>query len=319
MKIISLDIGFGDLKVSIFSNGDLEFFKELSAISKIENSEKFDIDHNVVEYNNKLFYVGENAVRLNQNSMIEIRTFQDILGITPLILLKMIKKYGKFDYYAISISIAFINYSKSLKEYLIKSLDFLNKDNLYILPQGIGAKVALQEIGLDPFNRSSYFIPNYLGIDIGFNTIDVFKVIGGKVSSQDIQGFEEWGVIRIANKIIRHIKRELKIDINLPIAKEIINSGIFKYRGNIYEIPIDDIKTEYVIEFVDFIEKNFRDTINTIDKIVLFGGGAEIIRSKLKLLDDHFNKDFVKIPNKPEFYNSIGNIYAVKNILIKGK
>jgi hypothetical protein len=66
---------------------------------------------------------------------------------------------------------------------------------------------------------------NYLGIDIGFNTVDIFQVINGSLSANTVVGLEKFGICAIANKVIAELKETDNQTIDIQEAKEIITTG----------------------------------------------------------------------------------------------
>ena len=74
-----------------------------------------------------------------------------------------------------------------------------NFENVYILPQGAGSKITIDNYGVDFPNKQQEFtgLSNYVGVDIGFNTIDIFLVTNGKTSPYLFKGIENEGVMKV--------------------------------------------------------------------------------------------------------------------------
>lgn len=84
-----------------------------------------------------------------------------------------------------------------------------------VIPQGIGAKIAFDYYGESfPELRKDYNEQsNYIGVDLGFNTVDVFQVINGKTTPNLIRGIENQGIIRVVISLIRHIKDAYQVNL----------------------------------------------------------------------------------------------------------
>lgn len=154
---------------------------------------------------------------------------------------------------------------------------------------------------------------NYLGIDIGFNTIDVFQVVDGTVVGTDVKGYVNYGVCKIAGAIQEFIKQKHSIDISLPRARQAIYDKGITIRGQIIDLKvvISQAVKDYVEFLHKFLEAEFGGVMNSVSNIIIFGGGAEIIKSEQEVWNSFYNKNFVRFPEKfSEYYNALGCLYV---------
>jgi len=313
---IGMDFGFGDSKIAINQDGKRTWFKETNAITKLgtKNSEaKYTGEEkNVVEFKDNYYLVGKSALQYNDASVMNIMDYESIKTISPIIAKKYLanKDYANFDLISFTLSSAFKKYSADYKEYMATELD-IPMDKIRIIPQGAGCKIAIDKIGLDPDNpslKSGY--KNYLIFDIGFNTIDVSNVIDGFLMPEDIKGYEHEGVCLVAEEVVKQFKEVYDLDISVPRARSIIYDRLLKVREKVYDA--EEIVEKAIDKYLDhlkmFMEKFYGERMDTIDNIVLFGGGAEVIRSHKAKWESLFGKgDFVVLPaSNAEFFNALG-------------
>ena len=141
----------------------------------------------------------------------------------------------------------------------------------------------------------------FVGCDIGFNTLDMFLVTDGKTSPNLFEGIEREGVMKIATQVAKKVKELHGRQITLHEAKEIIDTGIYKLRGQKHQFKeyVDEVKRAYLKDLLALIEAKYGNIIDKCDFISLSGGGSTIFKST----DD----GFIRVPKtKHEYYNSIG-------------
>lgn len=241
--------------------------------------------------------------------------YDSIKLISPIIAKKYLDKMEEPDSITFSISSAYRNYSKDYREYMSDMLE-IEKDKIKILPQGAGCKIALDNVGLDPnspTNKNDY--KSYLIVDIGFNTADVSVVIDGELDPFDIKGYEHEGVVKIAERVQSKVKSEYGIELSIPRVRTLLDTKILKVRGKTYDCMkiIYEATDTYLTEFKEFLEKYYGDRMDVINNVILFGGGAELV----KLHQDHWDElfdtkgsSFMVTPvTDSEYYNSIGGCF----------
>lgn len=319
MYKISLDLGFGATKITTDKDGVVTWFKETNAITKLgvksDDIEFTGREKNVVEFNGAYYLVGTSALQYPDATVMNVLDYDSIKLISPIIAKKYLDKMEAPDQIVFSISSAYRKFSKDYKDYLSEQLG-IESSRIKILPQGAGCKVALDHVGLDPnspTNKNDY--KSYLIVDIGFNTADVSVVIDGELDPFDIKGYEHEGVVKIAEKVQKQLKSEHDLEISIPRVRTLLDTKILKVRGKTYDCTnmIYKATEEYLTEFKDFLEKYYGDRMDVINNVILFGGGAELVKLHKdhwdELFDTKGSKFMVAPVSDSEFYNSIGGIY----------
>ena len=176
---------------------------------------------------------------------------------------------------------------------------------IYIIPQGAGSKLCIDKYGRDFPNPQREFTGNssYIGVDIGFSTLDMFRVVDGKTSASVFEGIEHEGIMKIATKISQLIKEKHNREISLHEAKEILDTGIYKLRSNQYDYKsdIDNIKKEYIINLMKLIETKYGKILDKCDFIFLSGGGSAFFNSA------KYEDNEIRVPKSNyEYYNALG-------------
>ena len=307
-KILALDVGYGDNKVSLFTDtGELlKIFKFPSMIGATKKNE-FISDNRIYEYKDYAYYVGENASHVPSDNIVSIVEYKNLEYYAPLFLYHAIKLLGEIpDVIVTGLSKAQINNSGHFKEALMEfnvNSETFKFNEVYVLPQGAGSKLTIDKYGTNFPQEQTDFLggTSFVGCDIGFNTLDMFLVTDGKTSANLFEGIEKEGVMKIATEIAKKVKEVHGRQISLQEAKEIIDTGIYKLRGAAYPFKdyVDDVKKEYLKNLFDLIEEKYNKILDKCDFIFLSGGGSTIFKSS--------EDGFFKVPKtKHEFYNSIG-------------
>lgn len=306
--ILGIDIGFGDVKV-IFGTSDGKIdnkFKFSSAIGITQRNSNIQ-DVRIYDYKDHSYYVGDDALTLPSENMVDITQYKNLEYYAPIFLYHAIKKIGKKPDILISgLSKAQLNNSGYFKENL-KSFTVNNEtmtfDEIYILPQGAGSKLAIDKYGDNFPNPQTEFNGQntFIGVDIGFNTLDMFLVSNGKTSPTLFEGIEHEGIMKIASRLSAKVKENHGRAISLPEAKEILANGYYKLRGQRHDYTqiIKDIKFQYLKELTELIQNKYGKVLDKSDFVFLSGGGSRFFNS-----DDN---NFFRVPKTDhEFYNAIG-------------
>lgn len=325
MKVIGLDPGFGDCKIGLMQDGVIkEYLKEVNAVAKLPDDSDSGIKYtgkekNIIRYNNGWYLVGSGATEMPDSKVINIDSFDALKEISPLLVKKYLGRYSSdpengsdIDLLVVTISMAYLNQAEDYKRYLSDNIPF-PKDKIRIIPQGAGCKIALDNIGLninDPSQKRS--IPSYLGMDIGFSTIDAFLVINGSVMGGAIKGYPELGITKVAKFIKDKVKEVYKIEVGLTRVKEAMYEGKVFQRGVPYDIKdfINEGIIKYINDLRDFLENNYGESMSSISNVIIFGGGAEVLKTHKEIWDAMYSKDFVLMPEVgSEFYNCYGAMF----------
>lgn len=307
-KVLAIDIGFGDNKLTYgTSDGSItKQFKFVSAIGITQKNE-YVSDSRIYEYKGHNYYVGEDALNLPSENLIDITDYKNLEYYAPLFLYHALRKIEETpDIIITGLSKAQIensgHFKKNLMNFTVSGQDF-NFNHLYVLPQGAGSKLCIDKYGSNFPNIQQEFTgtTSFVGCDIGFNTLDMFLVNDGKTSANLFEGVEKEGVMKIAKKVAVKVKELHDREITLHEAKEIIDTGVYKLRGHKYDFKecVDDIKKQYLRDLLELIESRYGKILDKCDFISLSGGGSTIFKTT--------EDGFIKSPKtKHEYYNAIG-------------
>lgn len=318
---LSLDIGFSSTKVAVLNDGVLTFFKEQNAICKLGSVGGYTgKEKNVIEFNGEYYLIGLSALQYPDASVMNILDYDAMKLISPLVAKKYLRNYNIEDVEAVSFSLsqAFIDFSADYKEHMIATLG-LPPEKVLLAPQGATAKVAIDNIGLDvddPSHKDSY--KNYLIFDIGYNTIDVCRIVDNSLMPADIIGYSHVGAVLIAEEVQKAIKEKYDLDLSLPRVRNVLEAKIYQKRDKVYncEEIVKSAVSNYLDTLHDFLEKNYGECLDNIQNIIILGGGAELIKNNMEKFESMYGKGFVLFPTiegSATFYNAIGgNFIPIK-------
>lgn len=306
--VLGLDIGYGDIKVTTgTSDGTIHKKYKFSSIIGITNRNAHVSDSRIVDFKEHSYYVGEDALNLPSENLIDITEYKNLEYYAPLFLYAVIKQLNLIpDIIVTGLSKAQIENSGYFKEALQNfevSGEKFTFEEVYVLPQGAGSKLTIDEFGDNFPHKQEQFMGNtsFIGVDIGFNTLDMFMVTDGRTSPNLFEGIEREGVMKIATLVAKKVKEEHGRGITLHEAKEIIDTNIYKLRGVSHNFKeyIDEIKKSYLKELLELIETRYGDILDKCDFIFLSGGGSTIFKTT--------DSGFIRVPKAAhEYFNSIG-------------
>lgn len=313
MKVLGIDIGYGDVKVVAGDENSIQHqFKFSSAIARAQKVSSIR-DPRIVEIvltNGEMdnVYVGTDALALPSVQIIDIRNYELLEQYAPAFIDKALSMMSAtaedFDVIVCGLSVSQLGMSgyfkERIKKFTVNGTEHQFK-SVFLLPQGAGSKLAFDKFGNEfPNNRTSYTAQTFVGVDIGFNTLDMFYVTDGKTSPNLFEGIENAGVTQIAQKVQAKVKEIHQRDITVREAKEILDSGVYKLRGQRFDMHdiIAEVCAEYTQSILKLIEEKYGNIIDKCDFVCLLGGGAQIIKT-----NDPF---FKVVVNKSEFYNALG-------------
>lgn len=320
-RILSIECGFGYTKVAIMENGIITHrAKEMDSVVELTtvdfNSDLKIVNDSIYDYEGKKYLVGGTALQaVSENAkVLDVIDYDTFKYVTPILFKKYTTKLkGDFNKVVLSISYAYYEKAGEYKKFVADKTGY-PIENIFVIPQSAAGKRALDNVGLDINNPSKKTkLVNYLIVDGGYNTLDISLVLDGKLLPVNIKGYAGEGVIKIANKLIPHIKSLSNEDVSFSKARQIIETRKYVLRGKSYEVSefIDKAINDYIIGLGKFLEDNYKLQMNNIENIVIFGGLAELVRSKKDVFDTMYSPQFVKIPTEDsEYYNCIGAFYA---------
>lgn len=323
MKILAIDLGFGSTKVAYTDpvTKELVLEKFISSVAKLEEAPDDCDNENVFQLQESYYALAADALKLPKRYLLPLNDYESLKTVTPIWTDYLLHRYAKrgitFDKVAIGLSLAYKDKADDLLDYL-KDVLMLEKDFFICLPQGVAAKVALQEYGLslDPANRTAFKYDNYLLLDIGNNTLDSCLIISSMSTSSASIGLAGMGICRINYSIIDYIYKTTGISIDLQQAKVILeNGGQWRYKGRITDLSqqVHEFIINYFNEVVDLFDINptLSELIENVQKIIVIGGGAELFRTYRSEVDQilgskGYPTNFWVLPEKNgEYFNAI--------------
>jgi len=289
-KWISLDCGYGDLKIALHKeDGTLLVAKFPSAVAKC-NLGKFGAG-DAVEFEGEHYLIGEQAINYKP---VEMNDYETLERYAPLLVYHAFRKYGDFDTIITGLSIRQEDNSNAFKErlsnFVIDGIEY-NLD-VKLLPQGIGAKIIVEKQFGD--------ISNYLVCDGGFNTVDLVPVFDGKADIHSIDALESRGIIEVVNELIDYISSEYNIELSPKEAKYALDNKSVEIYGKEIDLSaeIARISKEYSQDLIRQIERKFKKSWHKFQKVVIVGGLSHFV-------DPSVYEHLVTVP-KGEFYNCVG-------------
>jgi len=306
--VCAIDVGYGDTKIT-FGTTDSNIEKQFKFPSMIGITKRNEHvqDSRIYDFREHSYYVGDNAMHLPSENLIDITDYKNLEYYAPLFLYHAIKMIGvKPDMIVSGLSKAQIansgHFKEVLQEFEVNGEKFIFPE-VYILPQGAGSKMCVDKYGDNFPVIQQEFTGNttYVGCDIGFNTLDMFLVTDGKTSPNLFEGIEREGVMKIATDVAKKVKEIHGRQITLHEAKEIIDTGVYRLRGQKHPFGdyIDEVKKTYLKGLLELIESKYGKILDKADFIFLSGGGSTIFKST--------EDGFIRVPKtKHEYMNSIG-------------
>lgn len=315
--ILGLDIGYSFCKVTVGNqNGEIikkHKFPSIVGITKhiegVENS-------SIVHYDENYYMIGEDAAHLPSENIINLDAYKNLEYFGPLLLNHAIKvsKLKKVDLVVSGLSIAQIQnsgyFQNALEHFVVDGIEYNYK--VLLLPQGAGAKLAIDRYGANFPTEQKEFLgeTTYCIVDIGFNTLDLVLVNKGVTDPNLFVGIEQHGLMKIATQVAKLIHEKHQRTLSLPEAREVLDSGIYKLRGQKYSYSneIQELKKTYLKDILNLINQKYGNVLDKLEFVYIAGGGSYIFKSQ--------EDGYIRVLNKDsEYYNSIGEyLYGVKNI-----
>ena len=305
--IITLDVGYGDCKVIAGNeSGIVKQYKFPSVVAKVKANPLVN-DSRIIEFEKESYYVGADALSVQSDAIIDISNYARLEFFTPLFIYKVFCDLESAAHkLVLGLSIAQIGNSGHYKARVEKFLQSLGLDiQVIIVPQGAISKLAIDEYGVSFPDKSKEYKSdsNYVIADIGFNTLDLTQVIAGKTSANLVRGIESSGAVLIVNQMVKEIKDQLGIELNLSEGKEVLSQGYIKRRGKktdvkeIIKVAVD----RYMSDLKMVIEAEFGKILDKVDNLIIVGGGSYLLKEM-----DTEDGFIIKPAQYAEFYNTIG-------------
>ena len=306
-NVLGIDIGYGHTKVVLITDGEVSRIFKFPSLIGITSKTEFVSDTRIYTYKDNHYYVGEDALNLPSENIVDITEYKNLEFYAPLFMFKALKMLGVIpDIVVTGLSKAQIENSGYFKDALQNFTvngEALTFNALYVLPQGAGSKLAIDKYGYDFPNLQTEFTggSTYIGCDIGFSTLDMFFVTNGRASPNVFEGIEHEGVVKIAALLSAVIEKQHNRKISLHEAQDVLDTKTFKLRGQRFDLSkeIQDIKRKYMEELLVNIESRYGKVLDKCDFIFLSGGGSSYFNSS--------ENNFIRVPKSHyEYYNAIG-------------
>jgi len=299
IDILGFDPGYSDIKESYRNENGEIINRKYSSLVAEASADATDMP--LLE--GKRYYMGEEALVRGSEEIIELTDYMQLEKTIPLFLYKSIKDNNidpnQLKYIVSGLSFAQISkgpdFIKRLSKFKINNETFNFSKRVLLAPQAVGAKYAIE-----------YFFPEgpktYLIIDIGFSTIDIVDVINSVVRRENVHGYKDEGIIRIARNLQNYIAEKFSENVSLKEVKEILETKTFFLEGEDYDLSdkIEEFSKIYTESTIKTLQERFSREFKKYRKIYFVGGGAYFIDSSISKV--------IEILPEPEFYNSIGNL-----------
>jgi hypothetical protein len=331
--LFGIDIGFGDVKAVVSLIGNKFNIKFPTAIKRQQRTEIKGLENpqDIYVYKNGKYLIGEDVIA--SQDIIPTRNIDFLKEFTPLLVFKVLcetaKKLNKpietilqlpkkiclglpLEYYFNEKD----NIKESVRQYMVTlitqertkplNISFPNVD-MRAQGQGVLTDFMFQNgIYQDQYSKS-----NLLVIDIGFNTIDVLSVNGGKTSSNGSYMLEGKGVCKITRELAIEIKEKTGHILNEQKIKEVLQTNTLKIKNQPQNLngSISQVITEYTDLLKREIQSRSESIMNDAEKLIFAGGGVYYIENYIK---NQYPVNFVHIPTEPEFSNARGYLKKIE-------
>ena len=309
--ILGIDIGYSSCKcVLMHKDGTtIKKFKFPSFVGITKSNIDGVQNNRIRNFDSNYYFVGDDAKHLPSANLIDISDYKNLEYYAPLLLHNAMLIANVADSGVCKVvsglSIAQIQnsgyFQEAISHYVVDGIEF--KNDVLLLPQGAGVKVAYDKFGAKYPEVQKEFLgeANYVIADIGFNTTDLLLVSHGKTDPNLFEGIEKSGVMRIAAQMATIINEKHQRQITLQEAREVLDTGIYKLRGqkHNYEPEVKNLKDEFLKEILKLINDRYGAIIDKVDFLVIGGGGSYLFKDT--------SDGFIKvIHNDAEYYNAIG-------------
>ena len=264
-------------------------------------------------FEGKKYYVGDIALMEDSSKIITIEDYKNLEFFAPLSLWNVWNEKEinpeSIDCLAIGLSLAQKQHAKDfikrLSKFKINNKVYNFQNKIVLVPQGIGAKYAIDHYYYNGSNTETYAV-----IDIGQLTVDIATVFNGKVRKENAAGTANEGIIKIIRELKEYITVEIGEAISLKEAQNaLIKKEIFLYGKKInLSKKIEELSEAYTKYIFSLLEDRNKNIFKKFSKIYFVGGGAYYIDTKIGADKIGLNKEMLVIPEKPgpEFFNAIG-------------
>ncbi len=317
LVVLGLDIGYSFVKVCV-GTGDGQIVKKFKFPSVIGITKHIDGVQNdsIVHYDENYYMVGDDAKHLPSDNIINLDSYKNLEYFGPLLLNHAIKlaKLQRVDIIVSGLSIAQIQssgyFQAALEHFVVDGKEYSYK--VLLLPQGAGAKLTYDKYGNDFPNEQKEYLGDstFCIVDIGFNTLDLVLVSKGQTDPNLFQGIEQHGLMKISVQVAKLINENHQRNLSLPEAREVLDTGVYKLRGQKYDYTeeIKKLKSEYLKEIITLVNAKYGNILDKLEFLIIGGGGSYIFNSS--------SDGFIRVIHKDsEYYNAIGEyLFGIRNL-----
>lgn len=340
--LVGVDLGYGQVKS--FSKHDK--YKFLSAVgtpvsdfgrtTAVVNKDEL-LKSLTITYDNKKYYVGHNAILNSRNGRLSLRQNKaenednKIKFMTSLaLLMDEDQEYMEAD---IITGLPVLEYKNQDKLFNMiynfgRPFEFtmhygpkevrktITIKNIKILSQGEAAfyDYILDLNGDIIMEKAALVNGTVMVVDPGYKTTDIVTMENGRYVETLSDQFNT-GVNQIHQEVLRLIMERLNIKKELKDMDQIVRSGKLFHNMKEYNVEkiIEDAATPFAEGIVDNLINLSNDGLGSMQRIILTGGGSQIIYPYIKSLLNGIIE--VELMNDAEFCNTSG--YYKYGLLLK--
>lgn len=325
---LGLDIGFGDVKLVIGFTPENGVRRESilrkfpTAISYARDGIIGDLgkDEKRYEFNGREYFVG--APALQCRDVFSTRDIDFLIAHSPLLAFAAIEK--SFDAHPLIHELANIDMSKkalclgmpiahfhSKRAQLMDIMEKTRVSDTSLSFETIDVRAQGQGIFFDfVFDETGqpitdHLFMNVLVVDIGFNTVDILGVVGGRPSREWSGMIERGGISRIGEQVGAYLQREFNFDLPEQAIKDVLRKKEIALYGDVKDISwvIRKASAEYAEWLVQEIRSKWEGFLKKADRLILAGGGAYYVAD---VFHSVYPQGFLHVPEKPEYSNAKG-------------
>lgn len=319
MAKIGLDIGFGDVKVAIPNrHGDRISIRTLKFPTAIGTVNRGIVDlgssngYKQYVYQNEAYYLGADA--LYCQDIFDTRDREFLEKFSPLLAFKAlenIRLQDRRDNLILCVGIP-IGYFKDHSKNISRILGNISVNDHVVNPKVVDVRAQGQGVYFDYLFDNSGAIDksklniNALVLDIGFNTIDILGVVGGRPVTDWSDMFTKKGVSRIIENLRTYVKKEFGKEVSEQKMCRIFENRQITISGQVHDLSkvINEFVDKYTGRLVQFIKASkWNEFLDDADNLIIAGGGAYYVADAFK---DLYPDGFVVVPPAPEFSNARG-------------
>lgn len=335
---IGIDIGFGDCKVLATGPNGSNAIKQINfkfptaiARGKLQMIEGLGEQDKTYTFRGRPYIVGAEAFDIGD--IYDTRSLDFLMTYSPLLvfralqdaaetfrrplgdLIKHIRKVG------VGLPLAWFKAQRqaladTLRAFEVNGEHINLRDRVVVKAQGQGIYYDF----LFANNRQEYAWAfsdggkNLMIIDIGFNTVDILVIMGGKANGRLSDMYEGEGVCKVVKDLAKAIKIQTRQSLSEQEAKDVLHKGFLYHDGE--KLDMSEVIKELISDYADLlvrrIDAQYHSELSKMHKLILAGGGASLI-------GENFRQRFrshqgIHIPAPPEYSNARGYLEFVKGM-----